>query len=65
MDLSERGTIIVAAKNDRKTLVEYDLSRQARTWQYEGEKLSLKCFKENYLVILTVERKSDRPGQTT
>lgn len=34
MDLSERGTIITAAKNDRKNLVEYDLSRQVRTWQY-------------------------------
>ena len=25
----------------------------------------LKCFKDNYLIILTVEKKNDRPGQVT
>jgi hypothetical protein len=65
MDLTDKGTIITAARNDRKNLVEYDLSRQVRTWQYDGEKVLLRCYKENYLVILTVEKKADRPGQTT
>lgn len=65
MDISERGTIVTAARNDRKNIVEYDLSRQVKSWQYDGEKTMIKCFKENYLVILTIEKKNDRPGQTT
>lgn len=65
IDISERGTIVTAAKNDRKNIIEYDLSRQVRSWPYDGEKTMLKCFKDNYLVILTVEKKNDRPGQTT
>lgn len=65
MDLTDKGTIITAARNDRKNLVQYDLSRQVRTWQYDGEKVLLRCYKQNYLVILTVQKKTDRPGQTT
>jgi ATP adenylyltransferase/5',5'''-P-1,P-4-tetraphosphate phosphorylase II len=34
-----------------------------RSWQSEGEKLLLKCFKDNYIVILTVEKKAERDNR--
>ena len=63
MDISEKGTAVCCFKNDRKSIVEYDLSRLLRGWQSEGEKLQLKCFKDNYIVILTVEKKTERDNR--
>jgi hypothetical protein len=63
MDISEKGTAVCCFKNDRKAIVEYDLSRLLRSWQSEGEKVQLKCFKDNYIVIVTVEKKAERDNR--
>jgi len=65
MDLSNKGTAVCCFRSDRKTIMEYDLSRLLHSWQSEGEKLLLRCFKDNYVVVLTVEKKTERDNRTS
>jgi len=52
-DISGKGTLIGCSIGDNITINEYDLYKRINTWNFEGDKLVLKAFKNNYLIVLS------------
>jgi hypothetical protein len=51
-DLTAKGTFIGAPKDDILNVMEFDDLKKVQNWTIEGEKLELKFFKQNYLLLL-------------
>lgn len=58
MEVMRNGHIIVSFKGDAKNLYEYTLGKEVKTHLVEGQKKIIKEFRNNYLVIVTFEKKS-------
>ena len=64
-DLTSRGTLIGAPKDDNTTIAEFDDSRKIQSWLLEGEKLELKFFKNHYLLLLIAPKINDQSYSDT
>ncbi len=51
-DMTGKGTFIGAPKEDNMNVMEFDDFKKIQNWTIEGEKLELKFFKSNYLLLL-------------
>jgi hypothetical protein len=67
-DLSNKGTLIGAPKEDNNNIFEFDDSRKIQSWSLEGEKLviynhlclkELKYFKNHYILMLMAPKLSE------
>lgn len=55
-DLTAKGTLIGAPKDDNQTVVEFDENKKINSWMIEGDKLELRYFKQHYLIMLVTLR---------
>ena len=55
-DLTAKGTIIGCPKDDLSTIVEYSETKKESNWNVEGDKIEIKFFKQNYLIMLLSPR---------
>jgi hypothetical protein len=58
MEVLSNGNVIVSFKGDLKTLYEYRSGREIRSHPIDGLKKIIKEFRNNYLVVVTFEKKN-------
>lgn len=54
--MTAKGTIIGCPKDDLSTIVEYSDTRKEANWNVDGDKIEVKFFKQNYLIMLLSPR---------
>ncbi|CAK82335.1 unnamed protein product (macronuclear) [Paramecium tetraurelia] len=55
-DLTAKGTLIGCPKDDTSTIVEYSDTKKEATWNVDGDKIEVRFFKQNYLIMLISPR---------
>lgn len=51
-DLTNKGTLIGVSSEEPNKILELDDMKKVNEWIFEGEKLEIKSFKDNYVVMV-------------
>lgn len=60
MEVSRSGNILICFKGDSKNIYEYRSGKQVKAHPVDGQKKMIKQFKNNYLIVVTFEKKNEK-----
>ena len=60
MEVSRSGNILICFKGDTKNIFEYRSGKEVKAHPVEGQKKIIREFKNNYLIVVTFEKKNEK-----